>query len=372
MIRVLKPFNIGLDLHTQDDYRWRRLHKIWSTVMKRNKKPTIVDVARAAGVSVGSASNVLNNTRFVSEEIREKVLRTAADLEYLVNPLAQTLRSKRSGVICFCTTSVTTVYLRSLADALDAIATANGFELVQVMTHADPDRELQRIRSQIGRQVDGLFLLPSLEPQRSLDVIASTRTPGVVLDRWVDDERFSCVAFDNRSTMRAMAREMISLGHRRILFIAQNLSVITTRHRIEGLRAEMDAASISNGECLIMQQNDDQDAFSHRLADIFARPSPPTAVITGNSQVAIATIRELQAMKMRWPEDVSLASFDDPEWAGLISGQLSTVVSPVRTMVKEAWELLAAQMRDPDEPRHTRWIESAFVKRSSIGAPPRD
>lgn len=338
--------------------------------MKRDKKPTIVDVARAAGVSVGSASNVLNNTRYVSEEIREKVLKTAEELQYLVNPLAQTLRSKRSGVICFCTTSVTTVYLRSLADALDAIATANGFELVQVMTHADPERELQRIRSQMGRQVDGLFLLPSLEPQASLDVIASTRTPCVVLDRWVDDERFSCVAFDNRSTMRTMAKSILSLGHTRVLFIAQNLSVITTRHRIEGLKAEMDAEGLSQEESLIIQQDDDQNAFRQRLVAIFASPTPPTAVITGNSKVAIATIRHLQSMGIRWPEDVSLATFDDPEWASLISGQLSTVISPVRTMVEEAWKLLAVHIRDPNSPRHTRWIASAFEQRGSIGSPP--
>lgn len=338
--------------------------------MKRNKKPTIVDVARAAGVSVGSASNVLNNTRFVSEGIREKVLKTADDLQYLVNPLAQTLRSKRSGVICFCTTTITTVYLRSLADALDAIATANGFELVQVMTHANPERELQRIRSQIGRQVDGLLLLPSLEPQRSLDVIAATGTPCVILDRWVDDDRFSCVAFDNRSTMREMIRTILSLGHRKILFIAQNLAVITTRHRVEGLEAEIKAAGLSQTDCQIIQQDDDPQAFRERIATIFAQPSRPTAVITGNSKVAIATIRELQALGMRWPENVSLASFDDPEWAPLIPGQLSTVTNPVRSMVEEAWGLLTAQMLDPDTPRTTRWIASAFVQRGSLGAPP--
>lgn len=338
--------------------------------MKPGKKPTIVDVARAAGVSVGSASNVLNKTRFVSEEIRDKVLHAAEELQYLANPLAQTLRRQRSGVIGFCTTSVTTVYLRSLADALDAVATANGFELVQVLTHADPQRELERVRSQIGRQVDGLILLPSLNPQRSLDVIASTHTPCVVLDRYVDDERFSCVAFDNRATMREMARVILSRGHRRILFIAQNLSVITTRHRIEGLRAEVEAAGLPQADCLTIQQDDTPEAYANRLAAIFTGPAPPTAVITGNSKVAIATIRQLQAMKLRWPDDISLASFDDPEWAGLLPVPLSTVVNPIRTMADEAWTILAGQMRSTDMPRKLRWIESAFVQRGSIGAPP--
>lgn len=338
--------------------------------MKPGKKPTIVDVARAAGVSVGSASNVLNNTRFVSDDIRDRVLKAADALQYLANPLAQTLRRQRSGVIGFCTTSVTTVYLRSLADALDAVATANGFELVQVLTHADPERELQRVRSQIGSQVDGLMLLPSLLPQRSLDVIASTHTPCVVLDRYVDDDRFSCVAFDNRATMREMAREFLTLGHRRILFIAQNLSVITTRHRIEGLRAEVEAAGLAQADCLTIQQDDTPEAYADRLRTIFASSAPPTAVITGNSKVAIATIRQLQAMGLRWPDDLSLASFDDPEWAALLPVPLSTVVNPIRTMAEEAWSILAAQMRNGETPRQLRWIESAFVQRGSVGLPP--
>ena len=338
--------------------------------MKADKKPTIVDVARMAGVSVGSASNVLNKTRFVSDDICGRVLRAAEELQYLANPLAQTLRRQRSGVIGFCTTSVTTVYLRSLADALDAIATANGFELVQVLTHADPQRELERVRSQISRQVDGLLLLPSLAPQRSLDMIASTRTPCVVLDRYVDDDRFSCVAFDNRATMREIARTILSFGHRRILFIAQNLSVITTRHRIEGLRAEIEAAGLPQADCLTIQQDDTQEAYGKRLAETFSGPNPPTAVITGNSKVAIATIRELQAMRLRWPDDISLASFDDPEWASLLPVPLSTVVNPIRTMATLAWSILANQMGNMDAPRQLRWIESDFVQRGSVGTRP--
>jgi len=334
------------------------------------KKPTIVDVARAAGVSVGSASNVLNQTRFVSDHIREKVLRTAEDLQYFANPLAQTLRSRRSGVICFCTTSVTTVYLRSLADALDAVATSHGFELVQVLTHADPEREQERVRSQIGRQVDGILLLPGLEPQQSLDMIASSETPCVVLDRYVDDSRFSCVVFDNRKTMREITRLILSAGHKRILFIAQNLSVITTRHRIEGLEQEMLSAGLSTRDCVIIQKDEAQADYAQRLEKIFSSPTRPTAVIAGNSKVAIETIRQLQLMNIHWPRDVSLASFDNPEWAEILPVQLSTVHSPIDEMAAEAWTMLTEKMRDPRAPRKVRWIDSTFMSRGSILPPP--
>jgi len=338
--------------------------------MVTRKKPTIVDVARAAGVSVGSASNVLNRTRFVSDEIREKVLRTADELQYFANPLAQTLRRKRSGVICFCTTSVTTVYLRSLADALDAVATSHGFELVQVLTHADPARELARVRSQIGRQVDGLLLLPSLEPQESLDAIALSETPCVVLDRYVDDDRFSCVAFDNQKTMREITRLILASGHERILFVAQNLSVITTRHRIEGLKQEMLSAGLSLRDCLIIQKDETQYFYAKTLVKIFDSPTRPTAIIAGNSKVAIETIRQLKLMNIRWPEDVSLASFDNPEWAEILPIQLSTVDSPIDAMAQAAWAMLSEKMRVLGASRRVRWIDSTFILRDSVQPPP--
>lgn len=333
----------------------------------KDRKPTIIDVAHEAGVSVGSASNVMNNVPVVSERLREKVLAAAERLQYTANPLAQTLRGKKSGIVAFCTTTVNTIYLRSLADALDAVATANGYELVQILTQGDAQQELHRIRNQIAHQVDGLFLLPGLAPERSLGLIASTRTPAVILDRYVDDDRFSCVAFNNRAAMQGIAKEMFSNGHRQILFIAQNLSIITTRHRIEGLKLEAQKAGVAAEELSVIQMDSDPAAFTLKLARYLTGPNKVTAIITGNSKVAVATVAGLQAMNIRWPRDLSLATFDDPEWADLLPDPISSVSNDIEIMVNLAWEALANQMIKFDCPRETHWIQSNILMRNSIG-----
>ncbi len=202
-----------------------------------NKRPTISDVARKAEVSVGTVSNVFNETRPVNERTRERVLEAARTLGFQMNFAAQTLRRRSSKTIGLCTTHLTTAYLRELAIALDATAARNGYELIQVQSHQKPETELIRVQSLLSRQVDGLILLPSLSPQASLDLIASRGTPVVVIDRQPEDGQFSSVIIDNFVAMTDVVSALAEKGHRHVLFIAQNLSVATTRHRVAGLEA---------------------------------------------------------------------------------------------------------------------------------------
>lgn len=154
--------------------------------------------------------------------IRIRVLRVRrARTQHQHQSVAQTLRRRSSRAIGLCTTYVTTVYLRELANALDDIATENGYELVQVLTRQEPARELQRVKNLMSRQVDGLILLPSLSPQASLDAIIQSRTPAVVVDRLCEDNRFHYVIIDNRQAMRRVLAPLLSRGHRRLLFVAQ-------------------------------------------------------------------------------------------------------------------------------------------------------
>ena len=334
------------------------------------RKPTIIDVAREAGVSVGSASNALNDVPVVSDQLREKVLAAAERLQYTANPLAQTLRRRKSGIIAFCTTSANTTYLRSLADALDAVTTNNGYELVQILTHGDPDQEFHRIRNQIARQVDGLFLVPGPMPDKSLNLIVSKHTPAVVLDRIVDDSRFSCVAFDNDAAMRSIASRLFSMGHREILFVAQNLSVITTRQRIEGLLIEASKAGIARDAITIVQMDQDPAVYDAKLSKLLSGSQRPTAIITGNSKVLVPTVAHLQSRGFRWPRDLSLATFDDPEWAVLLPDAVTTVSNDLDQMAETAWSVLSAQIQNITCNRECHWIKSHLVIRNSMGEPP--
>ena len=328
-----------------------------------NKRPTIADVARQADVSVGTVSNVINDTRPVAGPTRERVLAAAAHLGFHMNAAAQTLRRKRSKTIGLCTTHLTTTYLRELAIALDAIAARNGYELIQVQTHQDPRTEFSRVKSLLGRQVDGLILLPSLSPQPSLDLIAARGTPVVVIDRQPEDARFTSVILDNFAAMRDVVSALAARGHRHVLFIAQNLAVATTRHRLAGLRA---FCEVHEEQSFAAVERGDETGFPARLADLLQAETPPTAIVTGNSSVALSTIRALQDLGKSWPEDVALVTFDDPDWAKILAPPLSTVRAPMEEMAAAIWQSLVRQLDGMDDRPGSISLKTELIVRGSI------
>lgn len=308
---------------------------------KTEKQPTISDVARIAGVSVATVSYVLNGKGAVGAQMRDHVLKTAQDLGYRVNSAAQTLRRQKSKTIGLCTTAVSTVYLRELADALDEIASENGYELVQVLTRQDPARELARVNSLLSRQVDGIVLLPSLQPQAALDAISRSGTPSVVIDRVGDDNRFNYVIVDNNSLMQDMVHHLMVAGHRKLLFVAQNLDVVTTRHRLIGIEEQARlAAGALRYEAI--QRGDDEDSYAERLRQLLEQVDSPTAIITGNSSVALSTWKALLAMGKQ--HAVAIATFDNPEWADLCLPPMISVRVPFRAFATATWRLLIKQI----------------------------
>lgn len=327
------------------------------------KRPTIADVARAAGVSVGTVSNVMNGTRPVNEGTRERVQAAANELGFQFNALAQTLRRQTSRVVGLCTTHLTTTYLRELAIALDAIASRNGYELIQVQTHQDPQTELARVKSLMSRQVDGIILLPSLAPQASLAAIATRGIPLVVIDRQPDDPAFTSVIIDNFTAMRDVMSALHRKGHRRCLFIAQNLAVVTTRHRIAGLEQavhDLDGLTFET-----IERGPSEAAFTAELARLLTTSPRFTAIITGNSGVALSTIRALRETGRHWPDDVALVTFDDPEWAEVVTPPISTVKAPIEEMTSAIWASLMRQLEGDISPAPLVALPARYIERGS-------
>lgn len=177
-----------------------------------NKKINITDVSKAAGVSVGTVSNVLNNTRFVSEEKRQLVLKAASDLGFQLDSTAQTLRRKKTRTIGFCTTYATPAFLSALAETFEDAAEKHGFDMVMAVSHQDPERELSRVKTLLQRKVDGLVLLPTWQPQKSLDLIAGSDVPAVIIERLNEDDRFDYVTVDQNDLMQQIVRQLAERG----------------------------------------------------------------------------------------------------------------------------------------------------------------
>lgn len=322
-------------------------------ILTTQQGATILDVALKAGVSPGTVSNVLNGSVRVSVRRSELVRNAIEELGYLPNSLAQGLRRKRAKTIAVCIPHTASGYLASLANAFEDDAATRGFGLVQAFSRHDPDVEYKRIQALLGGRPAGLVVVPSAHPARSLDLIHRSRVPAVVVDRIWDDDRFDYVTMDNRRAMSELAQSLIERGHRRILYVVSHPDLITTRHRIEALHA---AAALQPGvTAQTMQRSTTEPEFVQLLTTTMNGKNAPTVVIGSNSIVTMWLIRALKALRIAIPERISLVSFEEPEWADIVSPELAVVRQPAAEIAATALDILMQRIGGNDQPtRHVQ------------------
>jgi LacI family transcriptional regulator len=337
--------------------------------MTEIRKATIKDVARHAQVSVGTVSHVLNDTMNVSASLRERVESAMRALGYEHNMLAHAQRRQLTPVVGLSVPHVSSAYLAALIDLFEEIGARRGYQMMQVLTRRDPENELRRVRELLRHRIAGLLLVPTFDPSRTLDLIHASGTPAVLVDRGADDLRFDQVTFDNRRVMRDIVAELIRSGHRRILFVVQSQILVISRERIEALRATA-AEAQHPVETFILEIGAEADTYADRLVRCLDGPQRPTVVIVSNSTIAARTVTVLRTMGDAYPRCISLFSFEEPEWAELVSPRLAVIRQPVRDIAREAWELLLRRMRGDTSPVEHLELRATVLLRESVQRAP--
>jgi LacI family transcriptional regulator len=330
-----------------------------------NQKLTIRDVAARAGVSSGTVSHVINGSRDVSEARREQVMRAIEELGFVPNGLAQGLRRSRSRVIGLCAPDTVSSYFASLIDTVEDIAAEQGYEVMQVLSRHSSSTEYNRVRALLSHRVAGLLIIPGLEPKKTFELITETGTPAVVLDRMWDDPRFDYVTIDNRTAMRDVVETFVGLGHRRLAYVVSYPGLVTTRQRIESFESTARVAAV-RVETTVLERGDSQAVLARRLASALESDAPPTAIIASNSVVALWTMRTLKGLGVRCPDQVSVVSFDEPEWADVIEPSLSIVRQPTAEAARTGWTILMERISGDDAPKRHVQLKADLVWRGSV------
>lgn len=316
-------------------------------------------------MSVGTVSNVLNAPDSVSKARRERVLKAIEALGYSQNLLAQGLRKRRSNMVGLCVPHTSNTYFSALVNAFEEMASDRGFELLQVLSRQDSKKEYERVAALLKYNIGGLILVPGLNPERTLKLVAQAGTPLVIVDRPIQNERLDHVSFDNRGAMFEASRRLIALGHRRILFIVRQKGRLVTQHRLEGLT---EAARTAPGKVVtdVFECEYDEVSLTAYLSGEFRKPRPPTAIIVSNSTFAAWTLRALRVLRLAYPSRVSLLAFDEPDWADLVTPRLSVVRQPTEAIARRAWEFLIRRMSDETHSVQREQLQAEVIFRESI------
>ncbi|MDF2370931.1 MAG: LacI family DNA-binding transcriptional regulator [Rhizobiaceae bacterium] len=309
--------------------------------MNKSRKPaTISDVAKRAGVSVGTVSNVLNNRASVSAERSKRVMKAIQELGFTGSMLAKGMRAQNNSIIGLCFPNTGFANLASLADTLDELSVADNYELIQVVSRYDSDREIARIRRLIAYRAAGLLLVPGLDPQRVLDLVYEAELPTVIINRMVPNEsRFDQVTLDHEKGIMDVTNQLLQMGHTHIALAVQYPQLSVTEQRKSSLKWAIETSG-KEAQWSVFECGIDRETFEQNFIKIMRATDRPTVMIASNSLLASWLIKAMQTNGIRCPEDLSLFVLEEPEWAEFVHPSLSCIQQPAREIGRLAWDRL--------------------------------
>lgn len=338
----------------------------------------IRDVAKAAGVSVTTVSHVLNETPYArtSEDTRRKVREAAKTLGYGPNRMAQSLRTKRSGMIGLLSEEIaTTPHAGRII--LGAQETARKHDLTLVIINSDRDAPDSTHRADVDalvdRQVDGILYATMYHREISLPANLSG-TPAVLIDAVDRAALYPSVVPDEVGGARTAVQALIDAGHRRIGFLNNIDDVPATRGRLQGYREVLEATGIEIDESLIRSAvSEPAEGYAAALR-ILSEDNPPTALFCYNDRMAMGAYRAAAELGLAIPRDLSIVGFDNQEIiAENLHPGLTTVALPHYEMGAWAVETLVALIQGHEEYKlltnHPTMLPCPLVARESIAAP---
>ena len=311
------------------------------------KRTTIVDIAAEAGVSAKTVSRVLNNEPYVRKDVREKVKKVAADLDYHPNRNAQGLITRRNFLIGLTYEKPSPSYVVDLQrGALQRLA-GERYRLV-VLPFAEPRKDPSGLVALLrSAMIDGVLLAPpSCDIPEVLDALDAAAIRYARITPGTDPERGASALLDERAAGRAIAKHIVDLGHRRIGIVLGDPAHAASGARLKGYLDALDAARIEPADRLI--EEGDFSFASGELAArrLLGRPDRPSAILAQNDDMAAAVLVVARDLGLDVPRDLSIAGFDDAEISRLCWPQLTTVEQPVTAIAADATDRLLRLLGD--------------------------
>jgi len=306
--------------------------------------PTIRDVAKRAGVAPITVSRVVNGSGCVSQATRARVERAIADLGYVPNTLARSLRSRQTQTLALVLTDIANPFWTTVARGVEDAASDAGYTVILCNTDESEVEQGRYLRVLAQKQVDGILLVPARSTTEPVAFLRRQGTPVVVLDRRVPDGQVDVVRCDSTGGAYRLVRLLLARGHRRVALLGGPRGVSTADDRVAGYRRALAERGLDVDGAPVYRGSFTQASGYEMTRRALAATPRPTALFAANNFIAIGAIRALRDAGLRVPEDVALVAFDDLPPALVIDPFLTVAAQPAYEMGRRATELLLARL----------------------------
>ncbi|AEA79763.1 Ribose operon repressor [Vibrio cholerae LMA3984-4] len=328
---------------------------------------TMKDIARLAGVSTSTVSHVINKSRFVSDEIAERVNNAAQQLNYAPSALARSLKMNRTKTIGMLVTTSTNPFFGEVVKGVERSCYHQGYNLILCNTEGDNQRMKASINTLLQKRVDGLLLMCSTLEGERLDVFDRYPDIPIVVMDWGPILFASDKIQDNSLQGGYMAaKHLIECGHKEIGCITGPLIRHQAQMRYEGYKRALAEAGIAINPDWIVESDFECEGGYQAFEKLYQRGKLPSALFVSNDMMAMGVIQAASQRGLRVPDDLSLIGYDDVHIAKFMTPALTTIHQPKYRLGKAAIDTLLYRLENPDTTAQVVQLEPTLVVRSSV------
>jgi LacI family transcriptional regulator len=340
------------------------------TTARSGTRPTIGDVAAAAGVGVATAARVLSGRGYASAGARTKVLAAVEQTGYVPNVIARNLRLQKSNAIGLLIADVENGFYSSIAKHVESVAKAHGHSIILCNSNDDPAEELQYLALLESIRVAGVILTPTGGNRRRLEQMQRDGIVVVQVDREVRRLAADLVIVDNESGAYDAVSALLDAGHTRIGLLAGRPQVITGSARTEGYARALREHGLEPDQELMRGTSFRHDHAVEEARALLALDPPVTAIFAENNVLAEGCMLALSEADLHVPRDVSLVAFDDVDWMRMLDRGITAVRQPVVDIARTAAKLMIRRLEGEETGAPaTVTFHAELIWRDSIGRP---
>jgi LacI family transcriptional regulator, galactose operon repressor len=334
----------------------------------RRSRPTLHDVAKAAGVGTTTVSRVINGGHYVAPEMLKRIQCVMKDLGYQPNVAARSLKSDRSRTIGLIVPSIIDPFFARFAAVAEVHARRKDYVLLLLTSQDKAQAELEDLQILERHRVDGLLLVPPRSTSKALlQSLRFLSVPIVAFDRPIASREFSSVVTDNNIAAQHAVHHLIQHGRKRILCLGGDPNLHTIRERVKGSTAALKAAGL---DVLVEMDAADYPSAEAAIMKHISAKGKIDAIFGLYNQSTILAYEVMQNHGIHVPERVSLIGFDDFALAATLRPSITVVRQAIEELAQTATQLLLNHMAgENNSPQHIE-IASSLVIRQSCGCAP--
>jgi DNA-binding LacI/PurR family transcriptional regulator len=330
------------------------------------------EIARIAGVSLGTVSHVLNHSAAVREPLRKRVMDAVDALGYQPSQLARGLRRDKTNMIGMIIPDITNPFFPAVVRGAEDVAFTNGYRLVLCNTDNDHAKEIVHLNELRTYLPSGLIVIPSnfSDLTAQAESYRKSGTAVVCVDRLPKDWNGDTVTADNENGAYEATNYVLRQGHKQLAMIMGPRHLTNAQNRVKGFRRALSEKKMHIGPEYIQEASFDQHAGYSKTMLLLRMIPQPTAIFAGNDMIAFGALLAFRETGLHCPQDISLIGFDNLELAEMTSPPLSSVSQPGYQMGTTAARMLIDRVRGDNGPAKHVVLETALKIRDSV-APPR-